>query len=201
MSVLTAMALVLLGQRAAKHRSSTRQVIWIPSPFFNERPAGTVIDTVVIHHTSLATLNEVVQRFQNPEFKVSSHYIIDRDGTVVQMVDLSQRAYHAGKSIDVEGRPNVNDFSIGIELVNTGVGAEPYPARQISSLTTLITQLKRKHKIRIVTSHEYVAEPVGRKNDPFAFPWMKLKRLGLKMVYGTKKAPVIVEPQAKMPHV
>lgn len=165
------------------------KVRWIASPFFNDRPVGIAVDTIVLHHTTLATLQEVIDRFHDPKFKVSSHYIIDRDGQIVQMVALDKRAYHAGVSSDSFGRKNVNDFSVGIELVNTGVGAEPYPEKQIKSLLRLISMLKATFPLKVIVSHEYVADPVGRKDDPFAFPWGKLKKTGLQLVYGKKAVP------------
>ena len=90
---------------------------FIPSPNFSERKED--IDTIVIHFTASSTLNGTIAWFRNPKSRVSSHYVIGRDGKVVQMVKDSKKAWHAGKS-QLWSRKNVNEFSIGIELVNWG---------------------------------------------------------------------------------
>src|SRR5437867_467635 len=82
------------------------------SPHYDERPAGVLVDTVVLHATVLNSLNDVVEHFANPDTKVSAHYTIDRDGTVVSHVAEEKRAWHAGQSKMRDGRTNVNDFSI-----------------------------------------------------------------------------------------
>lgn len=91
---------------------------FIPSPHHNRRPGK--IDAIVIHYTSSPTLDGAVAWFLNPESRVSAHYVIGPDGKMVQMVNDKDRAWHAGKS-ELHGKSNVNDFSIGIELVNWGI--------------------------------------------------------------------------------
>jgi len=74
---------------------------------------------LIMHYTAGTTLSGAVSWFQNPEAQASSHLIIDRDGAIVQMVPFNRRAWHAGKSTwgNLEG---MNQYSIGIELVNAG---------------------------------------------------------------------------------
>lgn len=91
---------------------------FIKSPNYNQR--NKAIDAIVIHFTSSGNLEGTIAWFQNPAAKASAHYVIDRDGSIVQMVKDEDRAWHAGKS-SLYGRNNVNDFSIGIELVNWGL--------------------------------------------------------------------------------
>lgn len=92
---------------------------FIESPNYNKgRKAG--VDSIVIHYTSGGSLSGSVSWFKNPKAKASAHYIISRDGEVVQMVRDEDTAWHAGRS-ELDGRPWVNRFSIGIELVNWGV--------------------------------------------------------------------------------
>jgi len=158
------------------------RVLWIQSPNCDLRPPTAVVDTVVLHATVISTLQGVVERFQSPEHKVSSHYTIGKDGSVVQHVSRFNRAWHAGKSKDVEGRTHVNDFSIGIELVNLNDGKDPYPLPQTTVLRNLIMALRKSLPLRYVTSHEYVAVPPGRKTDPLAYPWKTLENLGLHLV-------------------
>jgi N-acetylmuramoyl-L-alanine amidase len=78
------------------------------------------ISTIVIHYTSGCTLDGAVSWFKNPKAKVSAHYVIGRDGTIIQMVNNEDTAWHAGRS-EWNGVKWVNQFSIGIELVNWGV--------------------------------------------------------------------------------
>ena len=140
-----------------------------PSPNFNDRPAGTVVDTIVVHATVFETLEEVVNHFSRPESQVSAHYTIDRDGTVVAHVDEHTRAWHAGVSKMEDGRTNVNDFSIGIELVNKNDGMDPFPEKQIQALRHLIKEIMSRHPIRHIIPHYACAEPPGRKSDPNGF--------------------------------
>jgi N-acetyl-anhydromuramyl-L-alanine amidase AmpD len=146
-----------------------------PSPNCNERPAGIAVDTVVIHATVLDSLHEVVQHFSLPESQVSSHYTIDRDGTVVSHVPEDARAWHAGVSGMKDGRTNVNDFSIGIELVNRNDGSDPFPKEQIQAMRDLLKTIIARHPIRHIVPHYACAEPPGRKSDPVGFDksWIK----------------------------
>jgi N-acetylmuramoyl-L-alanine amidase len=136
------------------------------SPNYDGRPAGTIVDTVVLHATVLNTLDEVVAHFANPETKVSAHYTIDRDGTVVCHVPEELRAWHAGQSRMEDGRTGVNDFSIGIELVNLNDGEDPFPEEQIQAMRDLVRGIQQRHPIRHIVTHYECADPPGRKSDP-----------------------------------
>ena len=140
-----------------------------PSPHFNARPEGTVVDTIVLHATVLNTLREVVEKFADPESEVSAHYTIDRDGTAVCHVDEDQRAWHAGQSKMKDGRVGVNDFSIGIELVNLNDGTDPFPKKQIRAMRSLVKGIIARHPIRYIVTHYECADPPGRKSDPNGF--------------------------------
>lgn len=160
------------------------KLVWIQSPNFGIRPEGYEIDTVVIHSTVIPTLEKTTEAFQRVESQVSAHYSIGKDGSIVQNVSTFDRAWHAGVSKDYFGRDNVNHFSVGIELVNLNDGKDPYPQAQIDALHAILVVLKRRFPIKQLTSHEFVAKPYGRKNDPTIFPWDQLKDLGLQMHYG-----------------
>jgi N-acetylmuramoyl-L-alanine amidase len=160
------------------------KLVWIQSPNFGARPAGVEIDTVVIHSTVIPTLQKTTEAFQRTASQVSAHYSIGKDGSIVQNVSTWDRAWHAGVSKDVDLRDNVNHYSVGIELVNLNDGKDPYPQAQLDALHAIITVLKRRHPIKQLTSHEFIAKPFGRKNDPMNFPWDSLKDLGLPMHYG-----------------
>jgi N-acetylmuramoyl-L-alanine amidase len=151
-----------------------------PSPNWNERPEGVAIDTVVLHYTGMQSGKEALGRLCCEQAQVSSHYLIDEDGTAYQLVDDKKRAWHAGVS-SWQGRGNLNHSSIGIELVNPGheFGYRDFPEAQIASLLALLNALKEKHAIptsRFI-GHSDIA-PL-RKNDPGErFPWKKLSHRG-----------------------
>jgi N-acetyl-anhydromuramyl-L-alanine amidase AmpD len=146
-----------------------------PSANFDERPDGVAVDTVVIHATVLNTLDEVIRHFADPQTKVSSHYTIDRDGTVASHVPEDQRAWHAGQSKMKDGRSRVNDFSIGIELVNLNDGTDPFPEPQIQAMRELLKGIIARHRIKHIVPHFECADPPGRKSDPAGFDpaWIK----------------------------
>src|SRR5262245_12805602 len=109
-----------------------------PSPNCDERPSGMSVDTIVIHATVLDSLEQVIEHFDDPATRVSAHYTVDRDGTVVAHVTEEKRAWHAGESRMKDGRVSVNDFSIGIELVNLNDGCDPFTEPQTQALRELI---------------------------------------------------------------
>jgi N-acetylmuramoyl-L-alanine amidase len=80
---------------------------------------GVAINAIILHFTASATLTGTVKWFQNERARVSAHYVVGRDGTVVQMVHEHEKAWHAGRS-KLEGDPRVNSMSLGIEIVNWG---------------------------------------------------------------------------------
>jgi N-acetylmuramoyl-L-alanine amidase/AmpD protein len=139
------------------------------SPNFNARPDGTVVDAIVLHATVLNTLEEVAEHFEKESSQVSAHYTIDRDGTVASHVPEQERAWHAGASRMPDGRENVNDFSIGIELVNLNDGVDPFPEVQINALRELVRRIITRHPIRHIVTHYEIAVPTGRKSDPAGF--------------------------------
>lgn len=153
-----------------------------PSPNQDLRPDGMAVDTLIIHHTAgEGEAEDVARFFQDPKRRVSSHYVIGRSGQIIRCVAEKDRAWHAGVS-EWRGRPQVNDFSIGIELCNRGDGAEPFPDAQYAALIQLTREIAARHPIlpQDITGHKEVARPVGRKQDPaLNFDWERY-RLGLK---------------------
>jgi len=137
------------------------------SPNFNERPDGVEIDTVVIHYTGMESFDKAFSRLCDKEAEVSAHYIIKEDGEIINLVHEGKRAWHAGVS-SWRGRDNVNDYSIGIELVNKGheFGYEAFPSRQMDSLLRLLEELMEKHPIQLrnIVGHSDIAPT--RKEDP-----------------------------------
>ena len=163
---------------------------WLPSPNFGPRPEGVVPSLLVIHSISLPPGQyggpEVAQLFTNtldweahPYFQtirglqVSAHFFIRRTGEVIQFVDCEHRAWHAGQS-EWQGRPNCNDYSIGIEL--EGLEGDTFEPAQYQALTGLCQDLAQRYPIAHVVGHEHVAP--GRKQDPGpGFDWALLQQL------------------------
>jgi AmpD protein len=159
----------------------------LPSPNCDARPEGRAIELIVIHNISLPPGvfdgNAVVDLFTNrldwdahPYFqqirglKVSAHFFIRRDGSLIQFVPCSLRAWHAGVS-SWQGCERCNDFSLGIEL--EGSDDQPFTDAQYATLVPLVQQLKRAYPIRAVVGHSDIA--AGRKTDPGPhFDWQRL---------------------------
>lgn len=160
----------------------------IESPNHDPRPTGTDIDLVVIHAISLPPGEfggeGVVQLFTNrldadahpyyatiADLKVSAHFFIRRDGTLIQCVPVTARAWHAGLS-SWQGRQRCNDFSLGIEL--EGDDHSAFENAQYLTLQKLLVDLQASLPITAVTSHSHIAP--GRKTDPGPyFDWTPVK--------------------------
>jgi len=147
-----------------------------PSPNYNDRPAGCLVDTIVIHYTGMQTAAEALARLCDRDAQVSAHYLIDLEGQVYSLVAEEKRAWHAGVS-HWQGVDNLNHSSIGIELVNKGheFGYHEFPARQISSLIQLLKAIHSRHPVipGKVVGHSDIAPE--RKQDPGErFPWQRL---------------------------
>jgi len=161
----------------------------VPSPNHDERPAGTDITLLVLHSISLPRGHyggEAIERLfcntldtgSDPAFaalaglRVSSHFLIRRDGELVQFVPVGKRAWHAGVS-RWRGRERCNDFSVGIELEGTDESAFTGP--QYSGLAVVVKNLLERCPIREIAAHSDVAP--ARKTDPGArFRWDRLLR-------------------------
>ncbi len=134
------------------------------------------IKFVIIHYTGMQSEIESLKRLKSPKYKVSCHYLINRKGKIVQMVKDKFVAWHAGKS-RWKNFKNLNNFSLGIELVNKGhqFGYQSFSTKQIKSLIKLCKKLKKKYSIKKENflGHSDIA-PL-RKSDPGEkFPWKKL---------------------------
>lgn len=140
---------------------------WNLSQHMGARPTGMSIDTVVVHATERSSLREVEAIFRSAKREVSAHFTIARDGSVVCHVPVTMAAWHAGVSRHPDGRERVNDFSVGIELLNRNDGVDPYPQKQIEKLLLLLAELSNDLPITSIVSHGIIAVPPGRKRDPF----------------------------------
>lgn len=145
---------------------------FVPSPNFDERRP----DLVVIHHTGSDSVQEALAVLTAAPRKVSAHYLIGRDGRILQLVDERKRAWHAGVSW-WGGVRDVNSLSIGVELDNNG--NEPFPDAQISALLVLLANLGERYRIPVANYVGHADVAPGRKVDPSVwFPWEALARRG-----------------------
>jgi AmpD protein len=159
----------------------------IASPNVDERPQQE-ISLIVIHNISLPPnqyggegVIELFTNTLNPEthpyyaeiahLKVSSHFFIRRDGSLIQFASCLARAWHAGVS-NWQRRERCNDFSIGIEL--EGSDFEAFEPHQYDTLKSLINALKQAYPIQAITGHSDIAP--DRKTDPGPyFDWSLIK--------------------------
>ncbi len=162
----------------------------LASPNFDARPAGMAVDLLVIHNISLPAgqfgTPYVADLFCNrldadadPSFaelrglRVSSHFLISRDGSLVQFVSIKCRAWHAGSSSHA-GRDRCNDFSIGVEL--EGSDETAFTDAQYDILSRLTCALQNALPLTDVAGHEHIAP--GRKTDPGPhFDWLRYRNL------------------------
>lgn len=140
----------------------------IASPNHGARPSGIVVDCIVLHADASNNARASIDWIKNPKSKVSYHALIDRDGTVYRFVEASRRAQHAGIS-EFHGRPDCNNYSIGLSFANKCDGYELFTDEQYEVGSLLCAQWIRVYpKITLdrITTHAAVAMPRGRKNDP-----------------------------------
>lgn len=152
-----------------------------PSPNWGERPAHSVIDTLVLHYTGMKNATEALQRLCNPEAEVSAHYLIDEAGIIYQLVEPKKRAWHAGQGC-WRGNDNINNSSIGIELVNPGheFGYHHFPEAQMAALIILCQQLISTYPIPSfnVVGHSDIA-PLRKQDPGELFNWKELADHGV----------------------
>ena len=163
-------------------------VPFVRSPNCDERPADLPIELLVIHAISLPPgefggsaieqffLNEL-DPAAHPYYsgiaalKVSAHFLVRRDGSLVQFVPCVLRAWHAGAST-WRGRSRCNDFSIGVEL--EGSDDVAFENVQYDALANLTRALRAAYPIVDVVGHSDIAP--GRKTDPGPyFDWPRFR--------------------------
>jgi len=167
--------------------SAARQVA---SPNCDARPAGVTVEMAVIHNISLppgefggddieCLFTNTLDCRKRPDYaglealRVAAHFLIRRNGEIVQFVSCDARAWHAGVS-RWQGRERCNDFSIGIEL--EGSDYTPFAAEQYQKLTALLTMIAARYPLRHLVGHNDIAPQ--RKTDPGPyFDWRHLARM------------------------
>lgn len=162
----------------------------VRSPNCDERPTGQPIRLVVVHAISLPpgefggdgierlftnSLDPAAHPYYREiqSLRVSCHFLVRRDGRILQFVPCRMRAWHAGASL-WRGMENCNDFSIGIEM--EGCDEQPFEPIQYAALARLVRILRRHFPIEDIAGHADVAP--GRKTDPGPhFDWAHLHLL------------------------
>ncbi len=151
------------------------------SPNCDKRADGATIDMLVLHYTGMRTGAEALARMSDPEAQVSAHYMVEEDGEIFHLVPEDLRAWHAGKSY-WRGREALNQYSIGIEIVNPGHewGYRPFPEAQMQAVIALCQGICQRHSIMPgnVVAHSDIAPE--RKEDPGElFDWGRLAKAGV----------------------
>jgi N-acetylmuramoyl-L-alanine amidase len=150
-----------------------------PSPNHDERMLP--IDILLLHYTGMTSTAAAIGRLCDPRSKVSSHYVVEEHGKVLQLVPETRRAWHAGQS-SWEGESDINSRSIGIEIANPGhsFGYPDFPRAQIAAVIALCRDIVARHRIRAdrVLAHSDVA-PLRKLDPGEKFPWAKLHRAGV----------------------
>ncbi|MFZ2153936.1 MAG: N-acetylmuramoyl-L-alanine amidase [Candidatus Moraniibacteriota bacterium] len=135
------------------------------------------IDTIVLHSSynilggDEYSVDMVIEEYR--QYSVAAHYLIDRTGSIWQLVSDGDIAYHAGESQVPDGRTGVNNFSVGIELLNTK--EDKFTKAQYQAVNDLIDLLKAKYPIKYILGHNQIAP--GRKTDPWNMDWDKITDL------------------------
>ena len=164
--------------------------VQVPSPNCDERPGDAAVRLLVVHNISLPPGefggDAVVRLFTNSldpaahpyygtlrDLNVSAHFLIRRDGELIQFVPCAKRAWHAGPS-SWQGRERCNDFAVGVEL--EGCDDQAYADQQYPRLAELAAALRGRYPIVDLVGHADVAP--GRKTDPGpAFDWGHFRAL------------------------
>ncbi len=151
----------------------------LASPNHDARAAH--VDMLILHYTGMRTAGAAIDRLRDPQAQVSSHYVVDEDGSVFRLVPEDRRAWHAGVSC-WRGHSALNARSVGIEVVNPGheFGYRDFPVLQLAAVCDLCLLILARHQIpaRNVLGHSDVAP--DRKEDPGErFDWRALAENGV----------------------
>jgi len=169
---LAVLLLAALAACAPLPPGQGRGELWQPSPNFDQRRPNFVI----LHQTTNDNAAKALATLTDPERRVSAHYLIGRDGALLQLVDENSRAWHAGESW-WGGLTDLNSASIGIELDNTG--DEAFAEAQIIALLALLDELRTRYSIPAANYLAHGDVAPARKVDPSRlFPWRRLAQQG-----------------------
>jgi N-acetylmuramoyl-L-alanine amidase len=171
----------------------------MPSPNYGERKEGRRPDMIVLHYTGMANADSALELLRARGSEVSAHYFVFADGRIIQMVQESKRAWHAGRA-HWAGETDINSCSIGIEIANPGHdhGYPDFPRRQIAAVTTLCRSIQTRNTIAPVRVLAHSDVSPSRKTDPGEkFPWRTLYDSGVG--HWVKPAPIMNFGQSLSP--
>ena len=149
------------------------------SPNFNPiKRSKKKIKFIIIHYTGMKYESSALNRLCDIKTKVSAHYFIKKNGSIINLVPPIYEAWHAGKS-SWKGLKSLNKYSIGVEIQNSGHDHkyENFTQKQIISIKKLLKYLMNKYKVKSknVLGHSDIAP--DRKKDPGEkFPWKELAK-------------------------
>ncbi len=154
------------------------------SEFFAKSPQKRQIDFLVLHHVAADSADHAIEQFKH--FGVSSHYLIDENGEIFQLVDENDVAYHAGRSF-WKGEDGLNSHSIGIEFINKYPFKKKFEKTQMLAGAALCRDIIKKYQIlpnNIVGHSDVAYNPANglldRKQDPsHLFDWNFLAQNGV----------------------
>jgi len=151
------------------------------SPNFDIRKKDSALSYIIIHYSAIKNYKEALSHLSEKKNKVSSHFFINKSGEIFYLVNVINRAWHAGRSY-WKGIVDINSESIGIELDNSGhhYDFENYTPKQISSLIQLLKYISKEFNInkQNILGHSDISP--YRKIDPGErFPWKKLNNNNL----------------------
>ena len=151
--------------------------VWHGSPNCGPRRDGLTPSLVVVHYTAMRNKQAALERLCDPSAEVSAHYLICTGGTVIQMVEEADRAWHAGAG-EWRDMTDINSRSIGIELDNAG--DHPFPDPQMRALETLLSDIMSRWSVppEGIIGHSDMA-PARKFGPGPRFDWTRLERLGL----------------------
>src|SRR5687767_14732277 len=155
--------------------------LWCPSPNYEPRRGARTVDMLILHYTGMESCEAALDRLTSKEAECSSHYLVDDDGSIMQLVAEKERAWHAGQSLWA-GEIDLNSCSIGIEIHNPGHDFDypDFPDAEMRAVEELCLDILSRHAIPAhrVLAHSDVAP--GRKRDPGEkFDWERLARAGI----------------------
>ena len=161
------------------------------------------VEFLILHYTA-TDLSNTLAIFQDKRLGVSSHVVIDVDGSVYSLVDCLKgqacRAWHAGQSSYVDESKTwsgFNDFAIGIELVNANGNIFPFTNDQYQSLAAIVLLLKQHYPSladpKRILGHEHIAGYRGKIDPGYCFDWNRFWQMCFPRVPAPERKPVCPE--------
>ena len=153
----------------------------IASPNFDPRPID--VRFLVLHYTAV-DLARTLEIFTDPARKVAAHLVLDVDGSLYECVPcwegVAMRGWHAGVSRWHDGATlweALNDWSIGVEIVNFNGNVLPFTDAQYEALAQIVAHLRQHYpaldRAEAILSHEGIAGFRGKADPGWCFDWAR----------------------------